>query len=63
MSDVDPSTGYTPEESECSDLLVASNLLVELVQKSLDEFVDAVHRIQGLFPIRIERRIYPKECK
>ena len=56
-------SGFTPAEDQCHDaLMLAFSLFLELPREHPDEvrdFVDAVHKIQGLMSTRIVRRDYP----
>lgn len=56
--------GLTGDEGEVLDGLVAAvEAFVRLPRehpREAEEFVDAIHRCQGLLAVRIARRLYPR---
>jgi len=63
-STVDSLSGFTLAEKRCHDALMQSyREFIDMPREHPDEmrdFVDAVHKIQGLLTTRIVRRVYPK---
>ena len=62
-STADSRTGFTDAEKRCHDALMLSyQEFIDMPREHPDEmrdFVDAVHKIQGLLATRIVRRDYP----
>lgn len=64
LDTVDSISGFTETESQCHDLLMdCYRSFLSLPREHPDEmreFVDAVHKIQGVLSMRIVRRAYPQ---
>ena len=60
---IDPETGLDEAETICMDYLIAAlNVWNRIERQHPDEvrdFVDAIHKIQGLLTTRIARRMFP----
>ena len=63
MSEIDSRTGLTAEEKKVMDsLMECYGHFLKLERQhcsELQDFVDAVHRIQDLLAVRIVRRVFP----